>query len=274
MASSTSTASQTPIVQPAFATQLTATKDQAMGLTPNLQKGYMIWDVAGGNMGYTGGAYGGRCTFNFMYNPEQVNASYSIQDTSLQAALMFNNPGASSVVAVPLSQYVSWTLYFDRTFEVNYGQPSGANNDPAIIGVQADVLQMMQFTGMLSNQMNSSTTSAGSLLANKGGIMGNIYSWVYFGQNVDQQGSANGGNSAAANRLGYFGFVSGWEVTYTAWTQNMVPYRCSMSVSFQILAAPSMATASNSLVTSGLLDAYGTLQNYQSLLGTTNAPGN
>ena len=42
-------------------------------------------------------------------------------------------------------------LYFDRTYELNYGGNSSAVNDPAVVGVQADVYQFMQFTGILAD---------------------------------------------------------------------------------------------------------------------------
>lgn len=272
MAGTSTTASQTPLTQPAFAPQLSATRDQAMGLTPNLQKGYMIWDVAGGNLGYTGGPYGGRCTFNFMYNPQSIAANFSIENTSTQASMLFNAPGASSVIAVPLSQGVTWTLYFDRTYEVNYNKPNNTPNDPAVIGVHADVIQMMQFTGMLSNMSSGASTTSKTPLANKGGMMVNIFSWVYFGQNVNQQGHAPNNNVAAENRLGYYGFVSGWDVNYTAFTQNMVPYRCQMDVTFQLLPSASSSALTNSALAQGILDPYGNLKNYTSLLSTTKAP--
>src|SRR5215472_728707 len=136
-------ATQTLLVQPPFAAQLSASRDRAMGDTPHLQKGYMIWDVSSGNVGYKGGPYNGRATFQFMYNPQQIQAAFAVESNQAQAAMLYNAPGASAVLAIPLSQSVAWTLYFDRTYEVNYSRPNGKANDPAIIGVQADVVQMM-----------------------------------------------------------------------------------------------------------------------------------
>jgi hypothetical protein len=173
--------------------------------------------------------------------------------------MLYNAPGASSVLAIPLSQGVSWTLYFDRTFEVNFSHPNGTPNDPSVIGVQADIVQMMQFTGMLSN-MASGLSKIKTPVVNKGGVMMNIFSWVYFGQNV-----TNGGHytkASAENRLGYYGFVNSWDVTYTAFTQNMVPYRATMDVSFQMLPSTSSSYLSNGAMAQGVLDPYGNLKNY------------
>lgn len=254
------TATQSLLTQPPFASQLSASRDQALGETPHLQKGYMIWDVQSGNVGYKGGPYNGRAVFNFMYNPQQVSASFAIESNQAQAAMLYNAPGASSVLAIPLSQSVNWTLYFDRTYEVNYNKPNGTANDPAIIGVQADVVQMMQFTGMLSN-MASGLSHIKTPVVNKGGVMMNIFSWVYFGQNVNQAGQHNT-RMAAENRLGYYGFINSWSVNYTAFTQNMVPYRAQMDVSFQMLPSTSSSYLSNGAMAQGVLDPYGNLKNY------------
>lgn len=251
---------QTPLTQPAFAKQLSATKDQALGITPNLQKGYMIWDVAGGNVGYSGGPYNGRSVFNFMYNPETISATFATEATSAQASMLYNAPGASDILAIPLSQSVTWTLYFDRTFEVNYNHPNNTVNDPAIIGVQADVVQMMQFTGMLSN-LAAGLSNIKTPHVNKGGVMMNIFSWVYFGKNVTPPGGPYS-KTIYENRLGYYGFVSGWDVNYTAFTQNMVPYRATMDVSFQMLPSTSSSYLSNGALAQGVLDPYGNLKNY------------
>lgn len=258
------TATQALLTQPPFAKQLSATKDQAMGLTPQLQKGYMIWDVQGGNVGYSGGPYNGRALFNFMYNPQQVYAAFSIESNQAQAAMLYNAPGASSVLAIPLSQSVTWTLYFDRTYEVNFSHANGSPNDPSIIGVQADIVQLMQFTGMLSN-MAAGTTKIKTPTVNKGGVMMNIFSWVYFGQN--SPATANRGTQV--NRLGYYGFINEWDVTYTAFTQNMVPYRATVDISFQMLPSTSSSYLSNGAMAQGVLNPYGNLKNYVAPKKTT-----
>lgn len=256
------TKKQTPLVQPPFAAQLSASRDQAMGLTPHLQKGYMIWDQEGGNgaLGYAGGPYRGRATFNFMYNPQSIQASFATEATNTQAAMLYSQPGAANILSIPLSQSVNFTLYFDRTFEVNYNRPNNTVNDPAVIGVQADVVQMMQFTGMLSN-LAAGLQNIKTPVVNKGGVMMNIQSWVYFGQNVNFRGGPYS-RTIAENRLGYYGFVQAWDVNYTAFTQNMVPYRATMDITFQMLPSTSASIFSNGALAQGVLDPYGNLKNY------------
>lgn len=260
------TATQKLLVQPPFAKQLSATRDQAMGHTPNLQKGYMLWDQPGGNgaLGYVGGSYNGRAKFDFMYNPQAITASFATESTNTQAAMLYSNPGASDILAIPLSQSASWTLYFDRTYEVNFNRPNNTVNDPAVIGVQADIVQMMQFTGMLSN-VAAGLSTVKYPTVNKGGVMMNIFAWVYFGQNTNHPGGPYS-RTIAENRLGYYGFVQAWDVTYTAFTQNMVPYRATMDVTFQMLPSTSASQAGDSkgALAQGVLDPYGNLKNYTS----------
>lgn len=260
------TAAQPLLIQPPFASQLSATRDQALGITPNLQKGYMIWDVTGGEpgnaLGYTGGNYNGRAVFNFMYNPQSISASFATESTQTQAAMLYGMPQASQTLSIPLSQSVTWTLYFDRTYEVNYNRPNNTTIDPAVIGVQADVVSMMQFTGMLSNKvMGANHPKYPSV--NKGGVMMNIFSWVYFGQNVNFPGGPYS-KTIAENRLGYYGFVQAWDVNYTQFTQNMVPYRATMDITFQMLPSTSASQSgwSSGAMAQGILDPYGNLKNY------------
>lgn len=260
---------QVPLNQPPFAPQLYNPTAAPMGAEPHLQHGYMIWDVSGGNgLGYTGGPYNGRALFKFLFNPQNIYASFATEVTTAQASLLYNMPGASSTIAIPLSQSVQWTLYFDRTFEVNYNKPSGQVNDPAIIGVQADVLQMMQFTGMLSNlaagsaYMNTNSTKTAPKVTNKGGIMTNILSWVYFGQPVPHSAKSKVKVPALQNQLAYYGFVSGWDVNYTAFTQEMVPYRATMDITFQLMPSTSASQNKTGALAQGILDPYGNLANY------------
>ena len=127
-----------------------------------LQRGYMIW-AQQNFLSYTGGPLGdGRDMINFLFNPSTVNTDYNVANASLQAAMMYTVPGDSGNLLAPLlQQTVSWQLYFDRTYELNYGGNSGQVNDPAVIGVQADIYQFMQFTGILATLNNGRARSPG-----------------------------------------------------------------------------------------------------------------
>ena len=44
--------------------------------------------------------------------------------------------------------------------------------------------------------------------------------------------------------LNYYGYISEWDVTYTHWTQWMVPMRCVIDISFTMLPPPPPKTKS------------------------------
>lgn len=224
--------------QPNFAPQLTnkAFPLSGPGASYTLQTGYMIWDqIMPG--------YSQRASIQYLYNPSTVSSDYNIADTYAQAALNFPNPGDTAMLAIPLSQTVQWSLMFDRTFELmgSYaanGLPnsiatvnSGTSaTDAGTIGVQADVLAFMQFTGILANWAGGAASSLGaqaqSLLAGNSGVMCMWPSWAVFA------------NSNVANGLTYYGFISEWSVQYTHWTQFNVPIRCVISVYWTMLPMP------------------------------------
>jgi hypothetical protein len=165
--------------------------------------------------------------------------------------MMYQIPGDSGNLLAPLQQTVSWQLYFDRTFELLYGTPTSAVNDPSVIGCQADVYQFMQFTGVLAslnNQQAAQVLTSGDTTAaastTTGGIMMMMPAYVYFGNAASQ---ANGKLAAqgttqftsVGTQLAYYGFISEWSVQYTHWTVNMIPIRCAISVNFTMLPQPS-----------------------------------
>lgn len=248
------------VIQPKFADQiqnLTAPLGVQAGGAEGFQRGYMIWADKGGNLGYAGGPLGdGRDMIRFLFNPSTVSSDYNIGNASLQAAMMYQVPGDNGNLLSPLTmQTVSWQLYFDRMYELNYNGNSSAINDPAVIGVQADIYQFMQFTGVLAQlnraQANSvfggsgSSTSGGVQSSTTGGIMMMIPCYVYFGNALAQMNTnVNSSNfNALASQLAYYGFISEWSVNYTHWTSSMVPIRAAVSVNFTMLPTPPTATA-------------------------------
>jgi hypothetical protein len=235
----------TLLVQPKFDPRIYQMAFPLTGATAGtIQRGYMIW-ASPGLPGYSGLA-----TVHYLYNPSTVSSDYNMADASAQASLNFPNPGDSAQLAIPLSQTVQWSLMFDRTYEL-WGQyaPDGTpsnvfngGNDPTSIGVQADVMQFMQFTGVLSTYQYGTNGQGGLITAptaaaqNYGlnqGIMQMVPAWAYFGA------------SNVANNLMYYGYINEWSVQYTHWTQYNIPMRCVISVNFTMLPTPSNQPAQN-----------------------------
>jgi hypothetical protein len=248
------------VTQPPFAPQIQQIS-RAMGTNVNLQRGYMIWANNMPTLFSGGGELGdGRDMINFPYNPSTVSSDYNVGNASLQAAMMYSVPGDSGNLLAPLlQQTVSFQLYFDRTYELTYGgNYGGGPNDPTVIGVQADIYQFMQFTGVtavLGSSAAAQAQNVGGAVANSadngtaelvtsGGIMMMIPSYVFFGNALSQieNGAGNVNLGALASQLNYYGFISEWSPTYTHWTSNMVPIRASISVTFTMLPQPPAAT--------------------------------
>jgi hypothetical protein len=208
------------------------------------ERGFMIWDQSL----CTGTGYSAQDppAVSFLFNPSTIQASYSMSDSTAQAAMLFGTPGGTPFVG--LQQTMNFTVMFDRTYEVNMGQGSGITSDleadPQKMGCEVDIRQMKQFTGMFSGQnaatgfyaTTGSTESAGALgtgqtptqatgmgAGPQQGIMLIMPSYVYFGS------SLNGGTSQ------YYGYINEWDVQYTHFTNTMVPIRCVVDVTFTLL---------------------------------------
>jgi hypothetical protein len=188
----------------------------------NLRRGYMVWDTQPHPpRGYTA-KDAQSAVVQFLYNPSEISASYSIQFYG--AAIQFPNVNDTATLRTGLSQTVNFTLLFDRT----YAFWDNKGGDLAEIGVDVDVRQLKQFTGMFIQSQNQAQATGGKNAALSQGIMGRIDSYVVF------SGSIKHG-------LIYYGFISSWDVTYTHFSNKMIPMRCSVDVSFTLLPPPTQA---------------------------------
>jgi hypothetical protein len=194
----------------------------------NLKRGKMVWDKP-----ITG--FSGNAEVKFLYNPSTVSATYYMATPGVGDILLYPNANDTSDLRVPLNQSVSFSLLYDRTFELwgaygsdgtsnNVTNPgTDTNNNPSIVGVMADIYQMQQFTGMTVSYNSSgqvTTSTSPTDLAGRQGIMQLIPSYVFFGN---------------TNVLAYYGYITEWDVTVTHWTQYMVPMRCVIDVTFNML---------------------------------------
>jgi hypothetical protein len=231
----------TPITQPPFDKRIqTLTFPVGTNQYGTLKRGFMVWEQAAAG-------YSAPAQLNFLFNPSSVSADFYMADSSVGASLLFPTGFNSTNLRVPLNQSVTWSLLFDRTYELwggydNEGLPQQSvgsdDNNPSVVGVMADIRQMYQFTGMniAYSTGNSQTTSPTSTsLAGYQGIMQLIPSYVYFGD---------------VNNLWFYGYISSWSFTVTHWTQYMVPMRCVINITFTMLPPP--ATGSGSSANPGL----------------------
>src|ERR1700691_363306 len=146
-------------VQPPFDPHIRSlTRPFSSGKTA-IQRGYMVWDTSQAfPAGYSKG--NGPAVVKFLFNPSTVSASYSMASSGAQAAINFPVAADAAQLIVPLEQSVSFSLYFDRTYELWYSNSSTPIQN---LGVDVDVMALRQFTGMYAaNYTYSSSQVSGT----------------------------------------------------------------------------------------------------------------
>ena len=183
-----------------------------------------------------------------------MQASYSLSDSTAQAAMIFGVAGGGTPY-VGLQQQMNFTIMFDRTYEVQW-PPNGvaqyAGQDVVEMGCEVDVRQVKQFTGMFSNASGSSSfytsganatnpTAGATALGSGGGVNQQITQAT--GEGIGpQQGImlmmpsyCYFGSSIAGGTSQYYGYVDSWDVQYTHYTNLMVPIRCVVDIEYTLL---------------------------------------
>lgn len=174
---------------------------------------------------------------NFLFNPQSLTVSHPITTSffsqsdsqgdataqglnNLSYALLGSNLGSTSL-----------SLYFDRTYEVN--TPSALNKDGvpfSSVGVYDDIIAFYKFLGMVSLNVtvdgnpnlniqdpnNDKYQFGYSDLAFPGITPGPVMSYIYMGP------------------IRFYGAISELDITYTHWTNTLVPFRAVINIGFTI----------------------------------------
>jgi hypothetical protein len=278
-AATPSTPAKPPVAtihQPLFDQRMRTVQNPMNGGLAQFERGFMVWDTSlTASAGYSATD---PPAVSFLFNPSTVQASYSLSDSTAQAAMIFGVAGGG-VPYVGLQQQMNFTIMFDRTYEVN-GTTATQEADLQAMGCEVDVRQMKQFTGMFSNSAGTSgfytsganatnptagatalgtgqtiTQATGTGVGPQQGIMLMMPSYCYFGT------SLFGGCSQ------FYGYVDSWDVQYTHYTADMVPIRCVVDIEYTLLPQSSnnLAELANTAVKS--------LENSQNLAAASNVPG-
>ena len=192
----------------------------------------------------------------FLYNPSIVTLQHGIDSSSSLVLPQYRRLTADTgVYLIGLASTLDFSLYFDRTFEVNTAasqtngtyapyMPMGylpgtslnaeaneiiTQDDPRLIGVKADINALYRVVGMtdaISGQTwtndNGSPTTATIT-----GPMQQVPAYLMLGANL------------FSNIPYWYGYIDSIGVTYTHFTQDMVPMRAQVDVEFTLL--PSQA---------------------------------
>lgn len=189
----------------------------------------------------------------FLYNPSTVEITHGIDGaaTSLVNPQYARNPNDNGTYLIGLQATLSFSLLFDRTYEVNSLSPTSTGNssttndlndviygpnctaivdDPRFIGVLADVNALYRVCGIseaMTNQTWTDSNSNSHTGTSITGMMQQVPAWCHFGAPY------------AKNSLSYYGFISGLDIQYTHFSQAMTPMRCAVAVSFTLLPSTS-----------------------------------
>lgn len=189
-----------------------------------LSRGYMIQDKGLGKVQYA---------VHFLYNPSIVQVSHQTDVTSSTTVTPQNyrNPLDKGNWNIPLAATVGFNLLFDRTYELwNRGAANPNLHDmttsPSYAGVRVDWDAVCRVVGIYQpNAIQLPNTDPqhfpSTLLDNgKPGPMPLTPITVFFG---------------GKDSLSYRGYVSSLELQWTHFSQLMVPMRCTVGVTMNLM---------------------------------------
>lgn len=188
----------------------------------------------------------------FLYNPTTIQLTHSIDASSsaLQFPQYMRNPIDTGVYLTPLNTTLSWSILYDRTYEVNMIAPSGSYGgtplgsapvgstittpncaipvveDPRVIGVLSDVKALYRVCGITNPVAGvplTGNSDSGTGTVTLTGMMQQVPAYAYFGA------------ASAPNSLAYYGYLSGINVEYTHFTQDMTAMRCAIDLTMTLL---------------------------------------
>lgn len=152
----------------------------------------------------------------FLYNPSDYTISYSPTD-SVIAATNANNSGADSSSASTLigasTTTASFSLLFDRTYELNSAINTPGSPDSHLTGVNVDTVVLQQLLG---------------IPLDGNGFPLYLPVQLYLG---------------GVNTLAFYGIITSAQVTYSHFSQTMVPLRAAVAISMQQWIDSSPSTA-------------------------------
>lgn len=193
----------------------------------------------------------------FLFNPSIITLQHAIDSNSSLVLPQYRRLSADTgVYVIGLASTIDFSLFFDRTYEVNtaaelgngtyapYGplgflpgtslnpESSGilTNDDPRLIGALADVNALYRVVGMTNPIPNQSwTNDNGSVTSNitVTGPMQQVPCYFMLSSNM------------VSNVPNFYGYIDSLGITYTHFTQAMVPMRAQVDVEITMLPATS-----------------------------------
>lgn len=158
----------------------------------------------------------------FMMNPEQIAVSAGIDSSQLsplQQAADFSQSGGYWVT----NQTISFTIYFNRMYEVWQGNVTG----PSDVGCRWDIRALERLVGIFDAQNYGSTTGTGNYGIGASPAM-TIPLQVVFG---------------GPNSMQFQGIIASLDYTFTRFSADMIPVEAYADVSVMRLYQPASSGA-------------------------------
>jgi hypothetical protein len=162
----------------------------------------------------------------FMFNPPDFEVGYNVNTDVLPLGQM--TPAQTAGKSFYAGQTsISFSLLFDRTYEVAYGPGGSYQDDLRKIGVYADVAALEAVVGVRSVS-TASGSNAGVLKDGSGKtLLGNmtlVPVYIVFGGGIDRvTGDVTVG-------MGFVAFITSMRVSYGLFSSSMVPTRASVVI--------------------------------------------
>lgn len=166
-------------------------------------------------------------TCRFLYNPPVINVGYSIDMGILSQGQLSEDQLTADIIA-PGTTTVGFSLLFDRTYEMM--GPTQTAGDLRPVGVYRDIAALENVVG--AREIEKGTDKV--ILTN----MKAVPVYILFGGGGDGKSSIPG--------LSFAGVINSLAVTYTLFSQNMVPMRATVDIGFQQMLGRSASDINNS----------------------------
>ncbi|MFE2283900.1 hypothetical protein ACFXDJ_06980 [Streptomyces sp. NPDC059443] len=191
---------------------------------------------------------------NFLYNPSEISVSHTV--TASSGILP-----ADVVSDYDVTRYVgksggsmSFSLIFDRSYETT---DVNVINSAGWVGVHADVAALYDLTGINESRVQVSGSDTGGSLF--GGVLDPALDLLDPGRGsagppmasmryrgvmtirpvyvvlTDQWVPPVSGVPSRTGSMQWYGYISSMDVTYSHWSERMIPIRCGVRVQMQLL---------------------------------------
>lgn len=179
----------------------------------------------------------------FLFNPSVVTTQYSVAEGVTPGGELTVDQ-AKGIAVYPGQTGVGFSLLFDRTFEVAYD-----NDIYSKVGCYADIFALEQVTGITQDIQAGTTDDNGVFTQLNSGKDGKSNPSLTPNAPNTVQGNMLmipvylifGGGKGVKNAAGpvpgltYVGYITSMTVNWGLFSENMVPIRCSVDLSFQQL---------------------------------------